>query len=149
MKFKEPIIFTEGFNREELHQWMEKKVSAANQLRELQLTKAELELSLLRIKNQIEEAAAQSQIHIMREVIPVRELGRDGELAGKPTSCNEEGEFKDLPQSIKVLTRLLSHVCVRNTDINVTSDEAINMCRDIETAIIALYLGENQAHPCA
>lgn len=25
MKFKEPIIFTEGFNLEELYQWMEKE----------------------------------------------------------------------------------------------------------------------------
>jgi hypothetical protein len=62
---------------------------------------------------------------------------------------DSNAKFENIPSSIKGLTRILSNVCLRNSDVTIPSDEATNMCRDIEAALIALYEGEKQAHPCA
>lgn len=149
MKMKEPIVFTESFNNEELYQWMRKKVAAAARLRDLQSSKAELELSLLRINNQIEEASAHSRINIMREVVAVREFVADGELAGKNTICNAEVKFKDLPQSIQNLALIITRSYLNEAGTNAFTQEASAVCRNVEEAFIALYEGAKQAHPCA
>lgn len=149
MKMKEPIIFTESFNNEEVYQWMRKKVDAAARLRELQSTKVELELSLLRIKNQIEEASAHSRINIMREVVAVREFGADGELAGKASITNTEVEFKDLPQSIQNLAQIITRSYLNEAGTSAFTKEASAVCRNVEEAFITLYQGVKQAHPCA
>lgn len=51
-------------------------------------------------------------------------------------------KFESLPSIIKGLARVLSNACLRDNDVTIPSDEATNMCREIEAALIALYQGE-------
>lgn len=67
MEKREPVIIVTDYTNDELHAWMQKKISAMRQLEALQAEKASMELRLTEITEEIRAIGLQSCIAVCRQ----------------------------------------------------------------------------------
>lgn len=67
MEKREPVIIVTDYTNDELHAWMQKKISAMRQLEALQAEKASMEQRLAEITEEIRVIGLQSCIEVCRQ----------------------------------------------------------------------------------